>query len=402
MKKIWSMFFIPFSIVLLLVGCVSPQSQSQSTSKTETIEVEDAEKVILGSIMSTSGASNGMGIEGLNGVEFAVEEINKNGGFEVNGQKFYFELKQYDDESDPQKAVSAAERLINQDHAKVLFLPPASSAALATTQVTESNSVISLAVQSATPALTENTKYVFRATPTAVEAEAAKVKYAVENLGAKKFAILARNDDWGKTGATEYKKNVEKFGGEIVAEEYFKPGTTDFYSLLTKIKDKGADAINILAIQNDGVPAVKQAKELGIDAAIFGAVVWNSASFIEAANSEGTYAYSDASTSTTDAITAYIKKFEEATGNKSQTYDKTSYDLVYLLVEAYKAAGSVEDNEKIREALLDIEYQGVNGNYAFRENGEAIIQVNVTQIQDGKAVPVLEIPGEEVLELIGQ
>lgn len=396
-KSIFLLVFVLMFSTILMAACSDGDSSNNSSSGSD-----DAETVILGSIMSTSGASNGMGIEALRGIEFAVDEINKNGGFEVNGKKYKFELKQYDDESNPQTGVSAAERLINEDKAKFIFLSPSSSSALAEAQVTDKNKVIGLVSVAAAPGLTEGTKYVFRNTPTAKEAEAAKVKYAIEELGAKKFAILARNDDWGKSGAAEFKKNVEKLGGEIVAEEYFKPGTTDFYSLLTKINKLNPDVLNVMAIQNDGVPVVKQAKEIGISAKIFGAVVWNSPDFIEAANSEGTYAYSDASTSTNDKIKNYVKRFEDAMGTKSQTYDKSTYDFVYILVEAMKKAGTIDDTDKIRQALLEIEYDGVNGNIAFQENGQGMVQVNVTQIQNGAPVPVREFKGTEIAELINE
>lgn len=392
------LFMLTLFISSIVLGACSKGDDSTSTSSST--DSGDAEKVVLGSIMSTSGASNGMGIEALNGIEFAVKEINENGGFEVDGKKYQFDLKQYDDESNPQAGVSAAERLINEDNAKYIFLSPSSSSSLAEAQVTDKNKVISLVSVAAAPGLTEGTNYVFRNTPTAKEAEAAKVKYAIEELGAKKFAILARNDDWGKSGAEEFKKNVLKFGGEIVSEEYFKPGTTDFYSLLTKINDTDAEVLNALAIQNDGVPLVKQAKEIGIKAKIFGAVVWNSPAFIEAANSEGAYAYSDASTSVNDKINNFVKNFEEAMGTKSQTYDKSTYDFVYILIEAFKKAGTVDDTDKIRQALLELEYNGVNGDISFQENGQGMVQVNVTQIKDGIPVPVSEIPGSEIAELI--
>jgi branched-chain amino acid transport system substrate-binding protein len=395
MKKKSYLFVVVLLTLSMILAACSSESNPASTSKNS----KDAEKVVLGSIMSTSGASNGMGLEALKGIEYAVQEINEAGGFEVNGKTYQFDLKQIDDESNPQAGVSAAERLISENKAKYIFLSPASSSSLAEAQITEKNKVIGLVSVAAAPGLTEGTKYIFRNTPTAKEAEAAKVKFSIDELKAKKFAILARNDDWGKSGALEFKKYVEKLGGEIVAEEYFKPGTTDFYSILTEINKKNPDVLDVMAVQNDGVPIVKQSKELGLEAKIFGAVVWNSPSFIEAANSNGVYAYSDASTSVNDKIKKHVEDFEKAMGEKSQTYDKSTYDLLHALVEAMKKAGTVDDTDKVRDAMLQIEYNGVNGALAFQENGQGKIQVNVTQIVDGKPTPVKELSGAEIEEI---
>jgi branched-chain amino acid transport system substrate-binding protein len=391
------------ALLLVIAGCGGGNNAGTPSAapKTAAAESTNAEEFVLGSLMSTSGASNGMGGEALKGVEYAVKEINEKGGFEVAGKKYKITLKQYDDQSNPQVGVSSTERLINENKAKVIFLSPSSTSALAEAGVTEKNKVIGLVTVAAANALTDgNNKYIFRNTPTAVEAETAKAKYAIEKLGIKNFAIVARNDDWGKGGAVEFKKSVEKFGGKIVAEEYFKPGTTDFYSLLAKIKDAKPDAIDVMAIQNDGIPFVKQAKEVGITAKIFGAVVWNSGSFIEALGSaaEGINAYSDASTSVNDKISGFVKQFETSMGVKSQTYDKNNYDFVYMLTEAMKAAGTTSDTDKIRDAMLKLNYKGVNGDYSFQPNGQGIVQVNVTEVKGGKPVPVMEIPGKDLLK----
>src|SRR5690606_40172323 len=69
-------------------------------------------------------------------------DLNEKGGFEVAGETYLIELKQYDDQSNPQVGVSGAERLINEDKAKVIFLSPSSTSALAEATVTERNKEI--------------------------------------------------------------------------------------------------------------------------------------------------------------------------------------------------------------------------------------------------------------------
>ncbi|MHB8984869.1 MAG: ABC transporter substrate-binding protein [Eubacteriales bacterium] len=380
-------------LLLLLAGCGggSKQTGGDGQASVQTLK--------LGSVQSTSGASASMGTEALRGLEYAVKYVNTQGGVTIAGKKYNLELVQYDDTSKADTAVSNMRKLIDQEKVKIIFGPPASTAALATLKSTETAKVINFATVAASPALTDGSaKYSFRNTPTAVEAQAAIVQ-AVKSMGLKNVAILARNDDWGKSGAVETKKNLETNGVKLVSEEYFAPGTKDFYSILSKIKGQNPDALAVMAIAEDGVPLVKQAKELGLNIPAFGAVMWNSPSFLEAlgdAGKENIYAYSSAATSKNEKVKNFEQEFQKVTGQSSQTYDKNCFDAVMIVLEAMKAANTVEDTDKIAEALRQIQYDGILGHYSFKPNGQGRVQVNVNKMENGKPVPVIEIPGDKL------
>jgi len=63
-----------------------------------------------------------------------------------------------------------------------------------------------------------------------------------------------------------------------------------------------------------------------------------------------------------------------------------AYDSTHLLARAIKAAGGTEP-EALRKAILSIKgYQGVEGNYAFDENGDGLHGYNVVKNDGGKIV----------------
>jgi len=394
---------VTLGLLLFVVGCGSAAETAKPTPGQGAAQATGgqatAKTLKIGSVMTTSGASASMGTEALRGLQYAVKSVNGKGGFDVGGQKYNLELVQYDDSSQADVAVTNIQRLIEQDKVKIIFSPPASTAALAGLKVTEAAKVIYFSTVAAAPGLTDGSaKYSFRNTPTAAQAQAAVVQ-AMQSMKLANGAILARNDDWGKSGALETKKNMDKLGIRIVAEEYFAPGTKDMYSLLTKVKAQNPASLVVMAINEDGVPLVKQAKELGMNIPIFGAVVWNSPDFLNAlgdAGKENIYAYSSAATSKNDKITAFEQDFQRVMGTQSQTYDKNCYDAVLIMVEAMKMAGSVDDTDKIADALHKIQYNGVLGAYSFRPDGQGRVQVNVNKMVDGKPVPVMEIPGEKL------
>src|SRR5208282_4728184 len=80
-------------------------------------------------------------------------------------------------------------------------------------------------------------------------------KILTQQMHLKKVAYVAVNDDFGR-GA------VDQF--ETAMKEYFEHGTTDFYTLLAKLKASGADGVFMATETQDGSIFVKQKAEFGL------------------------------------------------------------------------------------------------------------------------------------------
>ena len=66
------------------------------------------------------------------------------------------------------------------------------------------------------------------------------------------------------------------------------------------------------------------------------------------------------------------------------------YDHVYMLVEAMKKAGTVEDVAKIREALLSMTYQGL-WKIKFDARAEQVFDFDIVELKKGGAVEVTRV-----------
>jgi branched-chain amino acid transport system substrate-binding protein len=83
--------------------------------------------------------------------------------------------------------------------------------------------------------------------PQSTEAPA-YVDYAVEHLGAKKFAILYQNDSWGKPALEFTTKQLDKHGLKLVETQTFERLTTDMSSQVFKLKKADPDVVILYAL----------------------------------------------------------------------------------------------------------------------------------------------------------
>ena len=58
------------------------------------------------------------------------------------------------------------------------------------------------------------------------------LKYAAKKKGYKKFAVLSVDSDYGRGAINFTKKYLARYGAEILSEDYYKDGETDFRPVL--------------------------------------------------------------------------------------------------------------------------------------------------------------------------
>jgi branched-chain amino acid transport system substrate-binding protein len=63
------------------------------------------------------------------------------------------------------------------------------------------------------------------------------------------------------------------------------------------------------------------------------------------------------------------------------------YDHVYMLVEAMKRAGTVDDVAKVRKALESFTYDGL-WNIRYDSTGEEVINFDIVDVQKGGKITV--------------
>lgn len=236
-------------------------------------------------------------------------------------------------------------------------------------------------------------KYIFRTwSQAAIQAET-MTRFAIQDLKLKTAVYIGRNDAWSRSAAEEFQKRFEKRGGKVLVTEFYELGNTDFYLQLTKAKNANPDLIYFCSLTEDGALVVKQARELGIKAQLMGTDEMGNEQFFRVAGNagEGSYLYWTEGPKKPKSL-EYEQRYKKKYNLDSIAIDKGGYDALNILIDAIERAGTVTDSQKIREALVKTNFEGIQQRYTFGENGQAKIDMWVVKIEKKKPVFVKPIP----------
>jgi branched-chain amino acid transport system substrate-binding protein len=339
--------------------------------------------VKIGVIQPLTGSVAYNGTTDVNGIKLALSEINAKGG--VLGKKV--ELVIEDGQCKPANSVNAAEKLAQRDKVVGLIGAFCSSATAAIMPVAQNNKIPLITGVSSAPGLTEKgNPWFFRATETDALLAKSFAKILANQLELKKVAYIGVNDDFGRGSVDEFEKQMTALGTTTAMKEYFEHGTSDFYTLLTKLKASGADGVFVSAETQDGSTFVKQKAELGLSIKVFGVGSWATADFMQLAGSAANGIYAAvpyASTMKTPKNEAFVKAYEAQYKAAPGKYSAAGYNSLNILVDAIARAQST-DADKIRAALLNTDYEGPNGHFRFDAKGQATgFTVVLVQLENG-------------------
>lgn len=352
-------------------------------------------QVKVGVINSMSGTFAEFGRRYLTGLEVARDEINDNGG--INGEQV--ELVLQDDASQAQGALAAFESM-NNDELPMVIGTYASSISGPLAKLADRSKRPLLILGSADDGITNpGSPWVFRAKhESSIVAQVYFDYYdhlRESDPELKTIAILVANSAWPNSLAKKGREHAEERGYEIVADQAYNQGTTDFRPILNKFKKAKPDIIYSSTYASDGVAVARQIREVGLDAKVV--TIDTSSSLPSFVNQLG-----DASEYITSAVTwnqdvnypgadELAKALGERAGGDPSFYEAEGYLNLRVAADALSRAASMEP-EDVRQALLETDLMTPAGHVKFEDKdgfqNQNPIQDLIIQIQEGEHVTV--------------
>ncbi|QQZ10315.1 ABC transporter substrate-binding protein [Heyndrickxia vini] len=347
MKKILG---ISMSLLLsagLMAGCGSAKSGGKG-----------GDEILIGANLELSGGVASYGQSILEGVNLALDEINKEG---IDGKKI--KLVKVDNKSDAAEATSAATKLIDKDKVSAIIGAATSTNTLAQVQIAQGKKIPLITPTGTSPTITFDkgklNDFVFRTCFIDPFQGTVAANFASNELKVKTASILIdSSSDYAKGLAAAFKEAFEKNGGTIVGnDEAYVQKDTDFRSTLTRIKSKNPEFVFVPGYYEEVGLILKQAREIGLDVPFMGGDGWDSPKLIEIGGKEATnnsyitnhYSSGDSDAKIQDFVKAFKAKYKDKTPD---AFNALGYDTLYLLTDAIKRAGSSEP-EKIQKALAE-------------------------------------------------
>jgi branched-chain amino acid transport system substrate-binding protein len=340
-------------------------------------------EIVLGLAAPMTGNLAHIGTQFREGVDLAVEEINAAGG--VNGKKLTVLVM--DDKGDPKEAANVAQKLASDPKVKAVIGHYSSSACFAGIPIYDKANLTMITPSASHPELTHGSKYAFKMWTSFTVYAPKLADLTVTELGKKNVAVIYVYNDWGIGSKNAFVSRVKQLGGTMVAEEVFYDGDKDFRTQLTKIKSRNPDVLMIYAYYTEGALVVQQARGLGLDVQLIGSGTFYEKEFVRLAgdDAEGMFIVTEFVTDDPrPSVQNFVKKYQaKYPGKEPGNYQGNSYDIVYLLTEAVKKAGT--DRAAIRDALAATkDYAGVTGTISFTDEREVVKSQVFLKLENGQ------------------
>lgn len=212
------------------------QQPTQPPAPTEPPVVEKT--VTIGFTASLTGKLNVESTRQTNGLKLWMDQVNAAGGIKLaDGTVVKFQAKFYDDESNKDRVQELYTKLVTEDNADFLISPYSSGLADASAVIAEQYGKIMITTGAASEGTYQKgyTLVYQSYTPAGRYLTGAVDLLASLDANAKKIAIIHENDKFSTDVSTAAEAYAKEHGFEIVMNEGYDSGTTDFAPIVNKI-----------------------------------------------------------------------------------------------------------------------------------------------------------------------
>ena len=246
------------SAAVALPGFAFAAPPATAAVNTTKLAVTDTE-VIVGQLHSATGTMAISETGSIQAERLAIEQINAAGG--ILGRKI--KIIQEDGASDWPTFAEKAKKLLANDRVAAIFGCWTSASRKAVLPVVEKENGL-LYYPTFYEGL-EQSKNVIYTGQEATQQILAGLDWVVKEKKAKKFFLVGSDYIWPRTSNKIARKHIENvIKGEVVGEEYYPLGNTQFGSLINKIKLKKPDVVFVDVVGGSTVAFFKQLKAAGV------------------------------------------------------------------------------------------------------------------------------------------
>lgn len=348
--------------------------------------------LIIGFVGPVTGDESQYGKPIAEGITLAAEEFNKAGG--INGEKIEVLIR---DNMGALGETNAALDEFVQKKVTAIIASPSGWTTFAPVSVANRTWTIFMSVGTQRH-IGKSGPFVFRNCLSDDIAIDASIKYSTEKLGYKRYALITSmvDDEATLEAAGFYKKALQKYGGEIVVEEFtnFDIGLSDAVSMIKKAATGSVDAVIYAGNDQNGAELLKELRKQGVNAPLVGGEGLKTSNFLKRSGKAaiGTILYTSFTTLSKDKKSqAFTKNYRAATGRYPDPLAALGYDSFMLIAEALKRAGTTEPM-KVVDSLKQIkDHPGVSCPVSVDEHGETIYSPHILKVVMGSKGPVFQL-----------
>ena len=348
-----------------------------------------ADPIKIGGMYNVTGGMSSIDAPGLNGMKLAAKQINAAGGL-LGGRPI--EIVAIDGKTDQTAVTNAVSEMINVHGVVAIGGLNDSTYALAAGPIAQAAGIPFVTAGATLPTLPDQIGDYFFMTPFGDNIQAyAVAEFAFNNLKAKTAWLLVDQAyDFTTALASFFRERWTALGGEIVLEDKYQSGDTDFSAQIARLKalSPQPDVLFVSAIPNEAGITTKQIREAGLTQPILSGDGFDTPLIGEVAgeDADNVYYATHASLENPDPVVqGFVQAYKAEYGIPPENaFAALGYDMMNQIADAIKRANSAEP-AAIRDALATTkDFKGVTGVISY-EPGKRVPNKSVTiiKVQDG-------------------
>ena len=373
----------------IVLGCAAGLVLAASTWSTAAAAIK------VGAIFAVTGPASFLGGPEARSAEMAVARINREGG--INGEQVELIVK--DSAGSPEKAVSFAKQLIEEERVVAIIGPSTSGESMAVKKIAEDGRTVLISCAAAEVIVDPVARYVFK-TPQKDSFAARKIFAEMQRQSITTIAVASGNDGFGKAGKEQLEKLAPEFSIRVALSETYDSKATDLSALVAKMKANPA----IQAVVNWSVaPAqaiiAKNMRQGNWRVPLFQSHGFGNIRYAEAAGAaaEGIIFPCGlllVAESLPDAhpqkplLMEYKTEYETLHKEEASAFGGYAYDALNMVAAAVRTGGT--DRARVRDALEGLRnFTGVGGVFSFSpkdHNGLDIDSFAMMTVKDGRFI----------------
>jgi branched-chain amino acid transport system substrate-binding protein len=375
-------FFLAAVIIIMLAGL--------------NVWAADPSTVRLGAILSVTGPNANLGTPEARTLQMLVDKANANGG--IAGRKV--ELLLRDSQGNPEKAISFAKQLIEEQEVLAIIGPSTSGESMKLKGLCNDSETILMSLAAAETIVNPVSKWVFKTAP--MDSSAARMIFqTMQKMGISRIGLLTSNSGFGQGGKAQLEKLAPASGITVAISEVYDKDATDLTGVLTKVRGQNVQAVVNWSTEPAQAIVIKNMKQLGFNVPVFQSHGFGNINYVAAAGkaaegvifpagrvlvAEGLPASNPQKKLLMDYRSAYMALFKD----EPSTFGGHAYDGFTILAEAVSRVGT--DRNKVRDAVEGIKgFAGIGGVFSFSptdHNGLTMDCFEMLTVKDGKFTPL--------------
>jgi branched-chain amino acid transport system substrate-binding protein len=333
------------------------------------------DKVIkIGALLPTSGPGSYFGVGDKQGIELALEEINKT---RLNGYKL--EVRYEDSGCSPLPATQAAKRLLDQYKPHVVIGEECSDATLAVMPLMEQAKVPLLnAGSSSLRITTPGNPWTFRIMPDERMQGVAIATNAYRRLDARTAVLIHEHTNAGIANAKIFDEAFTKLGGKILDVIGVGRDVNDFTAIATRVAGAGKiDVVPIYMLEGQAVKVSRALAHAGVTKgggghAIQVGTIWLPFGFDQRAGKTAVGYVRIVQfdpTDQRDVVRNFISTFKAKYHQDPTHINAHAYDQIMLIADVVRRGA--KDTQSMRDGLATTKaFSGVTGSVEFDQHNQ--------------------------------